>query len=62
LGADARLQYDLTKDTSNFWLLDLQNLFVSKADGSDLGFTFQLKQVLHSFEWRILCNGEAGIS
>jgi hypothetical protein len=37
LGADARLQYDLTKDTSNFdyWIY---KSICNKADGSDLGF------------------------
>src|SRR3970282_2690616 len=38
LGADARLQYDLTKRYSLTLTTGFTNLFVSEADGSDVGF------------------------
>jgi hypothetical protein len=61
LGADARLQYDLTKRYSLTLTTGFTNLFVSKADGSDLGF-IPAKAGFKAFIWNdeFYVMGEAG--
>ena len=61
LGADARLQYDLSKRYSVTLTTGFTNLFVSKADGSDLGF-IPAKAGLKAFVWndQFYVMGEAG--
>ena len=50
LGADARLQYDLSKRYSVTLTTGFTNLFVSKVDGSDLGF-IPAKAGFKAFVW-----------
>jgi hypothetical protein len=61
LGADARLQYDLSKRYSATLTTGFSNLFVSKADGSDLGF-IPAKAGFKAFVWndQFYVMGEAG--
>jgi hypothetical protein len=61
LGADARLQYDLTKRYSVTLTTGFTNLFVSKVDGSDLGF-IPVKAGFKAFVWndQFYLMGEAG--
>lgn len=61
LGADARLQYDLTKRYSLTLTTGFTNLFVSKADGPDLGF-IPAKAGFKAFVWNdeFYVMGEAG--
>lgn len=61
LGADARLQYDLSKRYSVTLTTGFTNLFVSKADGSDLGF-IPAKAGFKAFIWndQFYVMGEAG--
>lgn len=61
LGADARLQYDLTKKYSLTLTTGFTNLFVSKSDGSDLGF-IPAKAGFKAFVWNdeFYLMGEAG--
>lgn len=61
LGADARLQYDLSKRYSVTMTTGFTNLFVSKADGSDLGF-IPAKAGFKAFVWndQFYLMGEAG--
>jgi hypothetical protein len=61
LGADARLQYDLSKRYSVTLTTGFTNLFVSKADGSDLGF-IPAKAGFKAFVWNdeFYVMGEAG--
>lgn len=61
LGADARLQYDLTKRYSVTLTTGFTNLFASKADADDLGF-IPVKAGLKAFVWddRFYITGEAG--
>ncbi|TDE06099.1 hypothetical protein [Flavobacterium hiemivividum] len=61
LGADARLQYDLTKRYSLTLTTGFTNLFVSEADGSDLGF-IPAKAGFKAFVWndQFYLMGEAG--
>ena len=50
LGADARLQYDLSKRYSFTLTTGFSNLFVSKSDGNDLGF-IPAKAGFKAFIW-----------
>jgi hypothetical protein len=61
LGADARLQYDLSKRYSVTLTTGFTNLFVSKVDGSDLGF-IPAKAGFKAFVWNdeFYVMGEAG--
>ena len=61
LGADARVQYDLSKRYSLTLTTGFTNLFVSKADGSDLGF-IPAKAGFKAFIWndQFCVMGEAG--
>lgn len=61
LGADARLQYDLTKRYSITLTTGYTNLFVSESDGKDLGF-IPVKAGLKAFVWndQFYLTGEAG--
>lgn len=61
LGADARLQYDLSKRYSVTLTTGFTNLFVSKADGPDLGF-IPAKAGVKAFVWndQFYVMGEAG--
>ena len=61
LGADARLQYDLSKRYSVTLTTGFTNLFVSEADGSDLGF-IPAKAGFKAFIWndQFYIMGEAG--
>ncbi len=61
LGADARLQYDLSKRYSVTLTTGFNNLFVSKADGDDLGF-IPVKAGFKAFVWddQFYVMGEAG--
>lgn len=61
LGADARLQYDISKRYSATLTTGFSNLFVSKADGSDLGF-IPAKAGFKAFVWddQFYVMGEAG--
>lgn len=61
LGADARVQYDLSKRYSLTLTTGFTNLFVSKADGSDLGF-IPAKAGFKAFIWndQFYVMGEAG--
>ena len=61
LGADARVQYDLSKRYSLTLTTGFTNLFVSKADGSDLGF-IPAKAGYKAFIWndQFYVMGEAG--
>jgi hypothetical protein len=61
LGADARLQYDLTKRYSLTLITGFTNLFVSEADRSDLGF-IPAKAGFKAFVWNdeFYVMGEAG--
>ena len=61
LGADARLQYDLTKRYSITLTTGYTNLFVSESDGKDLGF-IPVKAGLKAFVWndQFYLIGEAG--
>ena len=61
LGADARVQYDLSKRYSLTLTTGFTNLFVSKADGSDLGF-IPAKAGFKAFVWndQFYVMGEAG--
>jgi hypothetical protein len=61
LGADARLQYDLSKRYSFTLTTGFTNLFVSKVDGSDLGF-IPVKAGFKAFVWndQFYVMGEAG--
>ena len=61
LGADARVQYDLSKRYSLTLTTGFTNLFVSKADGSDLGF-IPAKAGFKAFVWndQFYVIGEAG--
>lgn len=61
LGADARLQYDLSKRYSVTLTTGFTNLFVSKVDGSDLGF-IPAKAGFKAFVWndQLYVMGEAG--
>jgi hypothetical protein len=61
LGADTRLQYDLTKRYSLTLTTGFTNLFVSKADGSDLG-CIPAKAGFKAFVWNdeFYVMGEAG--
>ena len=61
LGADARLQYDLSKRYSVTLTTGFTNLFVSKVDGSDLGF-IPAKAGFKAFVWndQFYVMGEAG--
>lgn len=61
LGADARLQYDLSKRYSITLTTGFTNLFVSKVDGSDLGF-IPAKAGFKAFVWndQFYVMGEAG--
>ena len=52
LGADARVQYDLSKRYSLTLTTGFTNLFVSKADGSDLGF-IPAKAGFKAFIWNV---------
>ncbi len=61
LGADARLQYDLSKRYSVTLTTGFTNLFVSARDGSDLGF-IPAKAGFKAFVWndQFYVMGEAG--
>jgi hypothetical protein len=61
LGADARLQYDLSKRYSVTLTTGFTNLFVDKAAGSDLGF-IPAKTGFKAFVWndQFYVMGEAG--
>lgn len=61
LGGDARLQYDLSKRYSVTLTTGYSNLFVSKADGNDLGF-IPAKAGFKAFVWndQFYIMGEAG--
>jgi len=61
LGADTRLQYDLSKRYSLTLTTGFTNLFVNKADGSDLGF-IPAKAGFKAFVWndQFYLMGEAG--
>jgi hypothetical protein len=61
LGADARLQYDLTKRYSLTLTTGFTNLFISEADGSDFGF-IPAKAGFKAFVWNdeFYVMGEAG--
>lgn len=61
LGADARLQYDLSKRYSLTLTTGFSNLFVSEADGKDLGF-IPAKAGFKAFIWndQFYVMGEAG--
>lgn len=62
LGADARLQYDLTKRYSITLTTGFNNIFVSESDGGkDLGF-IPVKAGLKAFVWndQFYLTGEAG--
>jgi hypothetical protein len=61
LGADARLQYDLTKRYSLTLTTGFTNLFVSEADGRDLRF-IPAKAGFKAFIWNdeFYVMGEAG--
>lgn len=61
LGADARIQYDLSKRYSLTLTTGFSNLFVSEADGSDLGF-IPAKAGFKAFVWndQFYVMGEAG--
>lgn len=62
LGADARLQYDLTKRYSITLTTGFNNIFVSESDGGkDLGF-IPAKAGLKAFVWndQFYLTGEAG--
>ena len=61
LGADARVQYDLSKRYSLTLTTGFTNLFVSKADGSDFGF-IPAKAGFKAFVWndQFYVMGEAG--
>ncbi|MFV5684474.1 hypothetical protein ACM55I_03420 [Flavobacterium sp. GB2R13] len=61
LGADARVQYDLSKRYSLTLTTGYSNLFVSKADGNDLGF-IPAKAGFKAFVWndQFYVMGEAG--
>ncbi|GGA80669.1 hypothetical protein GCM10008015_21750 [Flavobacterium palustre] len=61
LGADARLQYDLTKRYSITLTTGFNNIFVSENDGDDLGF-IPVKAGLKAFVWndQFYLTGEAG--
>lgn len=61
LGADARLQYDLSKRYSLTLTTGYTNLFVSKADGNDVGF-IPAKAGFKAFIWndQFYVMGEAG--
>ena len=61
LGADVRGQYDLSKRYSLTLTTGFTNLFVSKADGSDLGF-IPAKAGFKAFIWndQFYVMGEAG--
>ena len=61
LGADARVQFDLSKRYSLTLTTGFTNLFVSKADGSDLGF-IPAKAGFKAFVWndQFYVMGEAG--
>lgn len=61
LGADARVQYDLSKRYSATLTIGFTNLFVSKVDGSDLGF-IPAKIGFKAFIWndQFYVMGEAG--
>ena len=61
LGADARVQYDLSKRYSLTLTTGFTNLFVSKADGSDLGF-IPAEAGFKAFIWndQFYVMGEAG--
>lgn len=61
LGADARLQYDLSKRYSITLTTGFTNLFVSERDGSDLGF-IPAKAGFKAFVWndQFYVMGEAG--
>lgn len=61
LSADARLQYDLSKKYSLTLTTGYTNLFVSKADGKDLGF-IPAKLGFKAFVWndQFYIMGEGG--
>lgn len=61
LGADARVQYDLSKRSSLTLTTGFSNLFVSKADGPDLGF-IPAKAGFKAFVWnnQFYVMGEVG--
>lgn len=61
LGADARLQYDLSKRYSLTLTTGYSRLFVSEADGDDLGFV-PAKAGFKAFIWndQFYIMGEAG--
>ena len=61
LGADARLQYDLSKRYSVTLTTGYSNLFVSEADGNDLGF-IPAKAGFKAFVWndQFYVMGEVG--
>nr|WP_315173470.1 hypothetical protein [uncultured Flavobacterium sp.] len=61
LGADARLQYDLSKRYSLTLTTGFSNLFVSQSDGADLGF-IPAKAGFKAFVWNdeFYVMGEAG--
>lgn len=61
VGADARLQYDLSKRYSVTLTTGVTNLFVSKADGTDLPF-IPAKAGFKAFVWndQFYVMGEAG--
>ena len=61
LGANVRVQYDLSKRYSLTLTTGFTNLFVSKADGSDLGF-IPAKAGFKAFVWndQFYVMGEAG--
>ena len=61
LSADARLQYDLSKRYSLTLTTGYSNLFVSKADGNDLGF-IPAKLGFKAFVWndQFYIMGEGG--
>ncbi|SHG34924.1 hypothetical protein SAMN05443549_103350 [Flavobacterium fluvii] len=61
LGGDARLQYDLSKRYSVTLTTGYSNLFVSEADGNDLGF-IPAKAGFKAFVWndQFYVMGEVG--
>lgn len=61
LGADARIQYDLSKRHSITLTTGFTNLFVSERDGTDLGF-IPAKAGFKAFVWddQFYVMGEAG--
>lgn len=63
LGADTRLQYDLSKLYSVTLTTGFTNLFVSKSDGKDLGF-IPVKAGFKAFVWNdsFYLMGEAGVA